>query len=191
MTQSALLLRGQVQLLRLPGMLRWDATGRALLISDAPRHIPWETLPHCLPGVSSATLSIENHLLRIDLPLNAYIQALHAQFYQLGSWQTEWFAEQACLAGLLSRKTPGHIDRSALSPPPDISLLRHALLATLQGEAKVRAFLDKLRPLDAQSLRDGGHPLITRACATICANWLWRAKAVGLPPTAQVSFSFL
>lgn len=49
------------------------------------------------------------------------------------------------------------------------------MLACAQGEKAVRAFLPRLQEAHAQALRLGD-AASCRACAALCARWLWTAR---------------
>lgn len=146
-------------------MVRWDMSGRALVVCDAPRRGGY---------ANSASGVIERDLLWVDLPDGDYGALLAATFHQPDIWREGWFSEQALLAGILMRNT------ATASGLPDKPLLRIAMLACAQGEKPVRAFLAKLRGWDAEALRLGSTRSI-QACAALAAHWLWTAKEIGLP----------
>ncbi len=155
-------------------MLRWDRSGRALLVSDAPRRAKaYAALPE-----SVAEVTLAGGLLYIDLPRAAYRSLLGLTFTAQGPWRDAWFAEQALAAGILAR-------RPLPAGEPDIPLLRAALLACAQGETEVRAFCRSLRAADAAALRRK-NTASARACAALVARWLHEAQGVGLPETAKM-----
>lgn len=168
-------LRARVASLRLPGMLRWDASGEALLLSDAPRRMPAAAAMRAMAAIP-ARIAHQDGLLRIDLLPQAYAALLSVDFAMPGPWDAAWFEAQALLAGILAR--PAHMGHEA-----DVPLLRAALLASAQDAAQVRAFLRRLRAADAVALRRR-QTASTRASAAYCASWLWQAAHVGLPAIA-------
>lgn len=168
----ALALRRQAQAVGLPGMLRWDRTGRALLLSDAPRHCTGEAFLRAAKALP-ARVAVEGWLLRLDLPAEAYRALLDCTYVSAGPWTEGWFEAQALLGGVLART------RTAQTVP-DEPLLRRAMLACAQGETTVRAFLPALRTADAKALRLGA-AASTAACAALCAQWLQTSLGIGLP----------
>lgn len=169
----ALLLRTQVAALGLPGFLRWDTSGQALLASDAPRH----------PDGLEALAALDRNLMRaetrkgllfFDLPEAAYATLCASTFYQPGCWSVAHFDAQALLGGILQRKRV-----ESPSAPPDRPLLRACMLACAQAE-HMPAFLRMLRLADAQALRLQ-RTASTRACACLCAHWYWQCHNVGIP----------
>lgn len=175
----ALQLRRQAEAIGLPGLLRWDSTGRALLLSDAPRHPaggPSLRTAKALP----ARVVIEGRLLWLDLPAETYRSLLGCTYRSAGSWAQGWFEAQALLGGILTRA------RTA-ETVADEPLLRRAMLACARGEAAVRAFLPALRAADAEALRLGASAS-TAACAALCAQWLQSATGIGLPPQCAPIF---
>lgn len=168
-------LRASVAALHLPGMLRWDQSGEALLLSDAPRRMPAQALAGALAPLTGQSFQ-RGGLLWIDLPAAAYDALLEEDLDKHGPWDAAWFEAQALLAGMLARPARGAIKA-------DVPLLRAALLACAQGERTVRAYLHTLRRADAEALRHGQTTTV-RACAVCCAQWLWQAEGVGLPAVA-------
>lgn len=158
------------------GMLRWDASGASLLVSDAPRRADGGAFA-ALVRSKGLCACIKDNLLYIDLPVSAYEELTRYDFYAPGPWSEGWFAEQALLNGILARPKP------AVSPgaAPDQPLLRAAMLACAQGLSPVRRFLHALRAHDARALR-GRNMASCRACAALCAHFLFAAQGVGLPP---------
>lgn len=176
----ALALRKAMERLRLPGMLRWDASGAGLLVSDAPRRMDHGEIPALLRGLPYSHL-MENDLLFFDLTTQNYTDMLRYTFFQAGQWSQAWHAVQALLGTVLGRELP-----AAAIVTPNIPLLRSALLACAQEEAHFRPFLQKLRAFDAKALREGDTSSV-RACATLCARWLWENRGIGLPPYRAVA----
>lgn len=161
-------LRDLVEAARLPGFVAWDREARALLVLGAPRH--GAAFPAALRG--RVRLEEKNGLWRLDLPAAGYEGLLSRTFFQEGPLRAEWMEAQYLLAGLLRRPAwPG---------PPDVPLLRRALLATVQGEAPARDFIKALPSADALALRRRNTASI-HACAALLAHWLWTEKSVGLP----------
>lgn len=179
-----------------PGMLRWDRDGRALLVSDAPRRMGGDAL-HLFADCADITATRCGNLLRIDLSPAAYTRLLKPRPVCTGPWDDRWFDAQALIAALLRQ--------NGEAADADIPLLRAALLATAQGDTAIRAFLPKLRERDAVALWAGGqgatwpgkppenvgHREISaeipsiHACASICAQWLWTAHGIGIPPVYE------
>lgn len=176
----ALALRKAVERAGLPGMLRWDVSGAGLLVSDAPRRRGDGEIATLLRGLSYSRL-IENDLLFFDFTTQNYTDMLHYTFFQAGQWSRAWCAEQALLSTVLGRELP-----AAAIATPNIPLLRSALLACAQDEAHFRRFLQKLRAFDAEALRKGNTASV-RACAALCARWLWENRGIGLPPYRAVA----
>ncbi len=154
---------------RFPGaMVRWDASGRALLMTDAPRR-----------GYAVADAPVENGLAYYDLPLNQTITPPAPVF---GAYADGVFALQSALATTL----PG--GGAAHGCPGDFStqgrsLLRGALTAHACGEKQVLTLLPRLRGLWAQSLRTGSaaDQSACRLAACILAAWLMEEKKAGVP----------
>lgn len=154
-------------------LLRWDASGRALLVSDAPRRGGTIALPD--------DISLEEDgMLWIDLPADAYAALLGQNFVRNGAWDDEWWAAQSLLTGILRR------DPCPVDGPADIPLLRAAMIACARGEGHVRPFLTSLRAADAQALR-ARRDATVRACAALAARWLWTARGIGLPSISRLS----
>lgn len=177
MTQSPVLALRERAARRLSGMLRWDRSGRALLVCDMPRRAgEWAALDAAVRLPARA--EVFGGLLYIDLPPEAYGELLSADFAARGEWRGEWFEAQALLAGILSR-------RLSVAENADEALLRKALLSCAQGERPVRDFCALLRGADAVALRTGG-AASCRASAALVARWLWAERGVGLPGVAVV-----
>lgn len=172
LTNPATALREAVEPHLGSSMLRCDTSGRALLISDLPRRLP-DRLPEIL-ALPICTCTVDAGLLWIDLPEEAYAHLLHADGIKKGPWHPDWFAEQSLLSSILSRP------QASICAPPDIPLLRSALLACAMGDTALRTFLTSLRPADADALRRHS-PCSTRACAALCAHQLHVNKAIGVP----------
>jgi len=148
------------------GMLRFDTSGRALLVSDAARRGAHAALP-----LEAETITLDG-LLYIDLPEDAYRALLASDFFMPGNLQDGWFAEQTLLSGIL-RHNPA-------PEAPDKPLLRAAMIACASGETPVRGFIRALRGAHAAALRCG-RARSCRAAATLCAHFLFIEKGVGLP----------
>lgn len=149
----------------LPGaMLKWDASGRALLVSDAPRRAGYD--PAALAGLRVQEAA---GLLYIDWQQEAYCAPEYEKV--IGPWHADWFAEQALLAGILARRGAGAADEG---------LLRGAYLACAQGEKAVRQSIAALRRADATALRCGAGAGVWAAAAFVAA-WLWAQQGIGLP----------
>lgn len=154
---------------RFPGaMVRWDASGRALVMTDAPRR-----------GYSVTDVPVENGLAFYDLPLNKMITPPAPVF---GAYADGVFALQSALAMTL----PG--GGAARGCMGDFSaqgrgLLRGALTAHACGERQVLTLLPRLRGLWAQSLRTGSaaDQSACRLAACILAAWLMEEKKAGVP----------
>ncbi len=159
-------LRAALEKVGLPGFLRWDRSGQALLVSDAPRR----ALPGAAEAVAAkadAATRQEGGLLYIDLPDQVYQNLLALNADPPAVVQDSLFPLRALCYGILTRDT-SHI---ALQAKPDIPLLRAALLAEAQGGAAVRAFAEALRAADAEALRCGDTASV-RACAAVLSQWL-------------------
>ena len=104
---------------RFPGaMVRWDASGRALVITDAPRR-----------GYSVTDVPVENGLAFYDLPLNKMITPPAPVF---GAYADGVFALQAALAMTL----PGGGARQLLTlsgMPGRMAVERGALVCATEG----------------------------------------------------------
>lgn len=156
-------------------MLRWDISGQALLVSDAPRRGK-VSLDVC----QASWRETDDGLLLIDLPDHAYDELLNATFTQISPLQTEWFPLQSLLASILTRP------KGTLPSPPDKPLLRQAMLACARGRQPVLAFADALSLADAAALRTN-NTASCRAAAALCAHWLWTAEGVGIPMVTYLS----
>lgn len=155
-----------------PGcMQRYDATGRALLVCDAPRR--GFSTPDA--GAGGMRILAEGDLLYIDLPREAYASLLSLSFSVSGPWIGAWFEEQALLLGIL-RAGGRHTAPCA----PDEPLLRAAMIACALGVPSVRVFLRSLRLAHAEALRKGS-ALSCRACAALCAHTLYAECGVAIP----------
>lgn len=172
MENPALGLRKKAKAVLPRGMLRWDISGRALLVSDAPRHGDASAGMDALRADGYA-VAVENDLLWMDLPEDAYAALIGQFFCMPGDWTEDWFAEQALLAGILTKE-------ERAGGLADVPLLRAALVACGRGEVSLRAFVARLRAEDAQGLREG-NTASCRACAALCAHWLWTQRGIGLP----------
>lgn len=154
---------------RYPGaMVRWDASGRALVMTDAPRR-----------GYAVADAPVENGLAFYDLPPNEKIAPPAPVF---GAYADGVFAFQASLAPAL--RDGG----AACGCTGDFSaqgryLLRKALAACACGEKQVLAALPPLRALWAQALRTGSaaDQCACRLAACVLAAWLLEEKNAGVP----------
>lgn len=166
---------------RYPGaMLRWDASGRALLVCDAPRR-GWAV------SEEEGTLCREG-LAYFDLPRASYA-ALTPPAPRLCPYADGWMDVQAALAGAL-------FSRAATETPPwrgsvsdeSRALLRGALLAAARGEAQIRAFIPALRAACAQALRvrDAALEATCRVAALILADWLQTHAGLGVPRGAAI-----
>lgn len=171
----AILLRAEVRERLSRGFLRYDTSGRALLVSDAPRHGP---LPLSAFGRFEARVCEIDSLLYIDLTEESYRQLLTIDFFVAGEFVEGWFEEQALLAAILRAGARGTPDGTVDAP-----LLRAAMIACAVGEAPVRAYLKTLRQAHAAALRVGS-PASCRAAAALCARFLFEEKGVGLPKIA-------
>ena len=178
----ALVLREALLALQPFGMLRWDHSGRALLVSDALRHTQGAGFLETLYAMN-LRFSTENGLVWIDLPPEAYQALLAQRFFSSGPWTEDWFAEQALLATILQRSP---IPLQEAAAPPDELLLRRAMLACAQGTPFVRQLMPLLRAEDATQLR-AGNAGSCRASAVLCAHWLCCQHGVGLPPIVFTS----
>lgn len=167
-------LRAQVASLSLAGFLRWDTSGRALLASDAPKHMPEPAL-RALMNAHSFHYDINLNMLYIDLQDSAYEAITRQTFFVPGPFVEGYYEAQALLSLLLTRAP---VSRAPC--PVDKPLLRSAMLACAQGEAKAYAFLRGLAAHDAVALRQG-NTLSIRACAALCAHFLYTEKGIGLP----------
>ncbi|MDR0928819.1 MAG: hypothetical protein LBM74_03785 [Oscillospiraceae bacterium] len=139
---SAWALRRAAEALHLPGMLRWDHSGRALLISDAPRRGASEPIE--LPGARAFTAQ---GLLFLDYDEASY-RALAAHWAQHPACPPppDLPFERAVLLQGICRRPP---------PPPgavDEPLLRACLLAIARGGAAAETFEKRLRGADAIAL---------------------------------------
>lgn len=173
MTESpATALRARVEGVLPRGMLRWDTAGRGLLVSDAPRHGDAQGAV-CALRAAGYVAEVADALLWLDLSGDAYAALLGHFFCARGAWVEAWFAEQALLAGILTRD-------GAEGGAVDVPLLRAAMVACGRGEAPLRAFVERLRAEDARALREGD-TASCRAAAALCAHWLWTEKGIGLP----------
>jgi|GEM_PF-1831427 len=174
MINPALSLRRELEMAYPEGMLRWDVSGRALLVSDGPRR-----------GAAGVTLlkyieknglpcQTEHGLLHVDCTGEAYEGLLKIEMNRFGTIDEAWFPIQTLLGGMLCRKRPGIHGADAV---PEKSLLRAAMLACARGEKPVRDFAKRLRAADAEALRLG-RTETTRACAALLAHWLWETRSV-------------
>lgn len=179
----ALALRGELLALQPFGMLRWDQSGRALLVSDAPRHAQGTDFLKRLHAMN-LRLFTENGLVWIDLPPAAYQSLLSQHFYAPGPWVDAWFAEQALLASILAHVPD--VSPCGELPPSDEALLRGAMLACTQAEPVMRQYLAALRAEHAVRLRTGNRAA-SHASAVLCAHWLWTEHLAGLPPIVFTS----
>jgi len=179
MENPALRLKRAVRQALPEGMLRFDASGRGLLVSDAPRR-----------GVAAlprkAETTVQGGLLYIDLPEDGYRELLARDFFMAGGLQDDWFAEQTLLSSIL--RNSNTLRKESAANALDKPLLRAAMVACATGEAPVRAFLRALRGLHAAALRTG-QTRCCRAAAVLCAHFLFSEKGVGLP--AQPAYDIL
>ncbi|MDR0896287.1 MAG: hypothetical protein LBN04_00365 [Oscillospiraceae bacterium] len=152
---NAWALRRAAEGLRLPGMLRWDRSGRALLVSDAPRRGVVGAV--MLPG---AKVFEAQGLLYFDYHEESY-RELAAHWAQMppAPMPGAPFAWAALVESICARPLPpvGAVD---------VPLLRACLLATAQGGVELAGFVERLRVADAAGLRDGD-VWSCRACAGI------------------------
>lgn len=156
----------------LPGcMVRWDRTGGALIVTDAPRRGMAEAA-WAFARAQKLALLVRDGLVFFDIAPAMYGEAAQEYAPGDGPWQPAWFEAQALLASILRR--PTHCPDTA-----DVALARAAAVACAQGEASFRMFLDTLRQADAGALRAGRRGA-TRPAAALCAQWL-HMRGVGLP----------
>lgn len=160
-------------------MLKWDASGLGVLVTDAPRRSKEQPLlayaqENALPTV------LDKGLLHIDLSPSTYRSLLNATFCQPGAWHEEWLCEQAFLSSVLSRSLPNTPE------PPATDLLRQSIVACMQSTAALRTQIQALRQADADALRARASLHSIRACAALCAHRLWTAWQIGLPPAASI-----
>ncbi len=168
------------------GLLRWDRSGKALLVSDMPRREASD-LEHIHEDISiskstafkpfemeNARIVHAEGLLYVDMPSEAYQALLNRTFFAFGPFQAHWFEEQATVLGILARRA------GPIGEKPDEPLLRKAMLACALGESEVRGFCRALRTADATALRKG-ETASSRACAALLAHWLYTEHGVGLP----------
>lgn len=168
----ALRLRARVEALQLPGMLRWDASGSALLVSDAPRRSPGAA--DALRAIADGSIALRRGLAYIDLTPDGYRALACSTFQAQGVLSPEWQNEQRLLSGILSRSPVG------TEGAVDVPLLRRAMRVLAQGEEEaIRMFLAGLRQADAAALRTG-ESYTCHACAALCAHWLFTARRIGM-----------
>lgn len=141
------------------GMLRWDASGRALLVSDAPRRADGAAFMKKAEALG-LLLAVDNGLLYIDFQPAVYGDLLLLDRLPP---RCSFFELQSLLYVMLARNA------GPTSSTPDIALLRAALLACAQGETAIRAFVPILRKADAEALRQN-NTASTRACAVLIAQ---------------------
>ena len=166
--QEALTLRAQLRS-RYPGaMVRWDESGKGLLVSDAPRH-------GFSAGLDQA-VALQRGLAFFDLPPEGYrLAVLRAGAPHAGAYRSGWLAEQAALAAVLAHPPQSEEGAGALVP--------EALAAIARGESPVRAAAARLRTAWACALRTHS-PHARAACdarARLLAWWLWQEHGVGVP----------
>ncbi len=156
----ALALRRAIEALMPPGFLRWDRSGRALLVSDAPRRPGGRDFVK-LAEKSGARCFEADGLLWIDLPEAAYAALPDGQ--PAAAADGTDFETAALLRSILRRPPVGCKDL-------DIPLMRGALLAAAQGGEAIRRFLPTLREADAEALRTGRTVSVRAAAAAVaCA----------------------
>lgn len=144
-------------------MVRWDESGRALLVTDAPRR-----------GMDAPDALVENGLAYYDLPQAAY-EAMRLPEVQPGDYAPGFFQEQATLAAILAE--------TQQADPLKSTQARRALSAAARGEVHVRAFLAQLRMDWAIALRLK-NPEELNACrlaARVAACWLYQKHGIGVP----------
>ena len=107
--QEALTLRAQLRS-RYPGaMVRWDESGKGLLVSDAPRH-------GFSAGLDQA-VALQRGLAFFDLPPEGYrLAVLRAGAPHAGAYRSGWLAEQAALAAVLAHPPQSEEGAGALVP---------------------------------------------------------------------------
>ncbi len=169
-----------------PGsMLKWDQTGRALFVSDAPRRGLADAVRAVVTEMDLRAGEADG-LMWIDLPVQAYQQMLVWDAPTVGPWSEEWFAEQSLLCGILGRCGAGAAD--AENRAAHEHLLRRALLATALGETAVRGFTARLHEAAAAALRKGDPDGFesAAAAAALVARWLWEYAHIGIPAAISV-----
>lgn len=158
MTNPALELREALRA-RYPGaMVRWDDSGRALLVTDAPRR-----------GCDVQDAPAANGLAYYDLPPAALTVPSAPPF----AGYTDDFPElQAALAMLLPDGFSAQKCAAELSPQGR-RLVQTALAACARGERQVRALLPNLRAAWAAALREknAAQKTACRATAAVLAAW--------------------
>lgn len=160
--------------LGLRGFVRWDESGQALLVSDAPKHMLQNVLQAILED-SGLSFVLQKDLLFIDLHSAAYKAFTSKTFFVEGLFIDGFIEKQAILSLILTRKP-------IVKEPYGVSklLIRTAMLACAFGEQKVYAFVRALPAHDAAALREGS-TLCVHACAALCAHYLYAEKGIGLP----------
>lgn len=174
----AIALRKQIQALSLPGFLRWDTSGQALLLSDAPKHTPFYTYMESIAASGIFCLTVGN-LLFIDLPHKAYEQIASMTFFMPGPWREPYITIQSQLSGILARDVLSQTNEQV-----NISLLRAAMLACARGEDYFIQFVHTISRYDAVALREKKMKTI-HACAALCAHYLYSQLGIGMPMRVQ------
>lgn len=156
-------------------MVRYDTTGRALLLSDAPqRGVSIAPLCASLGAVSSEA----NGLAYIDLSADGYAKLIHLTCTFSGDFQADFFEEQSLLASLLWQNHAAHVE---------IPLLRDAMVSSALGDVPMLAFLHRLSAHHAHALRSKS-PHACRAAAVLCADALYARHGIGIPKIHTVNF---
>lgn len=173
----AITLRDMARALQPSGMLKWDTSGDALLLSDAPRRDA-AALQRLLRA-EGLHAWVSGDLLRIDLLEAKYATLLDSRFLMPGPWHDRWCPLQSLLSTILTRRSP------ATRTPPSKTLLRKAMLASAQGIPAMEQFLPILREADTLALRTGNTAAMP-AAASLCAHWLWTREGIGLPMSVRI-----
>ena len=155
-------LRDRLSSLSPRGFVRWDISGRALLVTDAPRRQSPEELISALSDEKTSLL-LENGLLYLDLSDTAYQELLFLPETDALPLHPVFFQEQLLLSRILAHCAEGH--------QADPSLLRRCLLSTVLPSPDFFLFLKELRSVFAASLREK-KLASCRACAILCMQRL-------------------
>lgn len=163
MTNPAVTLRESLRA-RFPGaMVRWDDSGRALLVTDAPRR-GYDALDGCIcGGLAYYDLPPEALCAPDAPPFGGYSDNLPELQAALSMLLADGFSAQECAAGL---------------PAEGRALVQTAYAACARGERFICAALPQLRARWAEALRRRDEPLKTacRAAAAVLLAWFTQTR---------------
>ena len=146
------------------GFIRWDMSGRSLVICDAPRRQDVSAFL-CALKDENTLVFVENGLLYLDFSEKAYRALLTLPLpSDFGNLEEPYWQEKLLLKRILTHPAK---DQSL-----DIPLLRKGLLSSVCSDADFFLFFKTLRSRFAESLRKGEVQSL-KICALFLFHRLW------------------